>query len=135
MAPLSRTGDDPYLTETDAASIGMIIQKYDQYVNEVHSRRRQITGDHETEIGFPVNIKFRFDVDSVGLSIDPRFTKDALSYDTINDEQLRAILEKREKESKEIVTLDKLDKLVANELGTNLKKAKATARVQDLFAQ
>lgn len=134
-APFSLTVEHPRLLETDADYIQTFLRKYDQYCYEVSSRARQISGTDAAEPVSPVEIKFCVDVDFLGSSIDLGFIDGADSYDTITSDLVRSFLESRAKESKEIITLKKLDKIVAEELRMNMWNTDATARMQDLFSQ
>lgn len=82
----------------------------------------------------PVDLKFCMDVDFLESSIDLGFITNDTSYEDLTDEQVRAFVETRSADSKEVVTLEKLDKIVKNELRTNMKNSNAKARMQDLFA-
>lgn len=135
LVPFILTGDHPYLTEIYFASIRTFLRKYDQCVNEIVSRARQFNEDSETERGRPVDNKFCNDVDFLDSSIDLDFIKHELSYDTTRDQEERAFPEERPKNSRESMTVDKLDKLVANELRTNMKNSNTIARMQDLISQ
>lgn len=134
-APFKLTIEHPRLTETDAASIRTFLQKYEQYRYEVTSRTHLISGSDQTKTVRPVDIKFCVDMELLESPIDLGLIPGAASYNKITNEQVRCFLDDRLKESKETITLTKLDKIFKEELYTNMRSTDATARMQDLFAQ
>lgn len=133
-APVTITLDHPRLLETDPEAIRIFLRTYDQYANEVRSRAQQLgSSSSSTEPVRPVDLKFCVDVEFLESSIALGFITDAPDYKSLTDEQVRNFLSKRAEESKEVVTLEKLDGIVSRELRTNMRNTNAAARMQDLF--
>lgn len=134
-APFAISVEHPRLICTDAESVRTFLRKYDQYVSELTSRARQL--NKCTNVSEPVRaveLKFCVDVDFIESSITLGFVENATSYEKLTDEQLRTFLEGRVQESKDVVTLDTLDKIVKNRLHTDMRNTNAKTRIQDLFA-
>lgn len=126
IASFKITIDHPRLRHTDAKSICTFMRNYEQC---------QISSNSpNTENVRPVNLKFCVDVDYLQSTIALGFLEGADCYKTLTDSQVQAFVAKRAEESKEAVTLDKLYKIVKDELRTNMRNSDATARMQDLFA-
>lgn len=62
------------------------------------------------------------------------FIKNVSSYEELTDDQVREFLRDRAKERKDVITLEKPDKSVDEELRTNMKTSNAKVRMQDLFS-
>lgn len=135
VAPVTITVDHPRLLETDPEAIRVFLRTYDQYSNEVRSRAKQLgSSSSSSEPVRPVDFKFCVNVEFLESSIALGFITGAKDYDSLTDEQVRHFLTKRAEESKEAVTLDKLDEIVGRELRTNMRNTNALARMQDLFS-
>ena len=133
--PISITVSHPRLVETDAESIRTFLRKYDKYCHEIRSRALQIAGGSgAADAVKPIDLKFCIDVEYLESSIALGFIPGVDSYETLTDTEVRNFLNSRAVESKEVVTLDKLDKIVDGELRTNMRNNNATARMKDLFA-
>ena len=96
----------PQLVRTDAESIRIFLNRYDQYSKEVKARAQQLnlTGSTTTEAVRPVNLKYCVDPEYIEsvialdiLSVD--------SYDELSDETLRQHLEEKAEESIESINL------------------------------
>lgn len=96
--------------------------------------RQRFIGAAGTEPMKPVDLTFCVDVEFLESSIALRFIGDAISYKKHTDTQVRKFFEGRTNDSKEVVTLEALDKIVKDELRTNMKNNDAKARMQDVFA-
>lgn len=125
----------PRLSKTDAASICTFTREYDQYAKEIEERARQLVGEHEisTEAVTPVHLKYCVDYEWIESVLDLGFIDGVTSYNDLNDEKLRAYLTEKAKESTEVVTLDVLDKIVANQLQMNMEDNDARSRIENLF--
>lgn len=134
-APVTISLDHPRLLETDPEAIRVFLRTYDQYANEVLARAQQLgTGSSSNEPVRPVDLKFCVNVEFLESSIALGFITGANDYKSLSDELVRTFLEQRAEESKEVVTLEKLDEIVSRELRTNMRNTNASARMQDLFA-
>lgn len=126
--------DHPYLAEHDSESIRAFLRRYDQYCREVEARARQLVdGSSTTEVTRPANLKFCVDAEFLESKIALGFIEDVKDFASLTDAQLRTFLEERSKESKTVVTLDKLDSIVESDLRTNMKETSASTRMEDLF--
>lgn len=82
----------------------------------------------------PVSLKLCVDVEYVKSSLLLGLIPDApTDYDDFTDEVLRAFPEKKAQESKETISLNKLDKIVQEELRMNMKESFALSSMQSLF--
>lgn len=126
--------DHPRLIRTDPESIRSFLRRYDQYSTTVLARANQLTKDNLTSEAIrPVELKFCVDAEWLESRIALGFLKEATDYATLTDDQVRAFLDKRCKESKKTVTLEQLDRIVAQKLRTNMGNRDAEARMEDLF--
>lgn len=120
--PMKISIDHSRLLETDSESIRIFLRKYDQFSNEVQARSRRLASrSASTGAARPVDLKFCVDVDLLESSILLGFIKEASSYEHLTDQKVRAFLESRSVESREVVTLEKLDEIVAINLRTNMR--------------
>ena len=126
--------DHPRLTATDASSIRVFLRSYDSYVTEVQERARQIVDSSvSTEPVKPVNLKFCVDAEWLESTVALGFIEPIDTVEQLTDERFRAYLDSKAEESKEVVSLSKLDELVSQELRTDMRDANATSRIQNLF--
>lgn len=127
--------DHPRLTKTDATSIRVFLRAYDQYATEVKERAKQLAAKDvvSTEVARPVNLKFCVDAEWIESLIALDFLDDVTTYEELSDTRLRAYLDDKAVESKEVVTLDVLDDLVAKELRINMADSNAQSRIENLF--
>lgn len=110
IAPVSITVDHPRLLETNDKSIRGFLGKYNQYSNTVLSCSRQVvSGTSTTQSERAVDLKFRVDVDFLESTIVLGFIPDAASCNALTNTQVRAFLEGRAKEAKDVVMLDMFD--------------------------
>lgn len=128
-AQFTLTVEHPCLTETDAASIPVFLRKYDQYSHELLLRARQIATPEDEDPVRPIDIKYCVDGDLLESSIDLGFIPGAESYKTSTSEQVRSFLDSRATESKNTITLARLEKIVEDELRTNMRHTDATAQM------
>eukprot|EP00171_Calliarthron_tuberculosum_P004298 IDg4298t1 len=103
-AQVSSTVDHPKLNQPDPESIRLFLNLYDQYVEEVKSRARQLGLIHDVE-----------------------------SYESLSEAALRNYLEGEAAESRETVTLSALDVIVRRELRMNMHNKDASSRMKGLF--
>ena len=107
----------PRLTSTDSASIRTFLAAYDQYVNEVNERAKQLSKDDKVlESVRPVNIKFCIDMEWLKSAIALEFIDDVDDYDKLDEKTLRKYLDDKAEESKTSVNMESLDKIVQREL-------------------
>ena len=126
--------DHPRLTATDASSIRVFLRSYDSYVTEVQERARQIVDSSvSTEPVKPVNLKFCVDAEWLESTVALGFIEPIDTVEQLTDERFRAYLDSKAEDSKEVVSLSKLDELVSQELRTDMRDANATSRIQNLF--
>lgn len=114
--------DHPRLTRTNYESICTFLQRYNQNSTTFLARAKQITSESlSTEAVKPVNHKLCVKVKFLKFSIALELIRDATHHDTVTDQEVRC------NESKDLVTLDKLDKLVQTKLSSDMKNFNATA--------
>lgn len=131
---VSTTVDHPRLLKTDSAAIRSFLRSYDQYAKEVEERARQLSRHTVvTEPISPVHLKFCVDADWIESLLTLGFIADTSSYEDLTDELLRSYLEKKAEESKEVVTIDTLDKLVEDKLRIDMTDSDARSRIENLF--
>lgn len=108
----------------------VFLQAYDQYVAEIQERARQLVAKKliTTEAVSPANLKFCADPEWLELTIALRFIDDVETVKKLTDNQLRKILDSKAEESKEGITLEKLDTIVKQELGINTQGTNATSK-------
>lgn len=127
-SPISLSVDHPRLLETRPESICVFLRKCNQYANQIIFRARQLGSDTaSTKPAQPVDLKFCMDVEYLESFIALDFISDVTDYADLLEEQVREFLGDRSKESKKVVTLDKLNKVLKSELRTNMKNSNATA--------
>lgn len=132
---MTMTVDHSRLKTTDAASIRYFLRAYDNYAKEVQERARQLVARNvvTNEVVTPVNLKFCVDSKWLESLIALNFIDKVSTYYDLSDSQLRSFLEKKAKESKEVVTLNMLDNIVKRELHTNMQDPNAKSRTENLF--
>lgn len=132
---VATTVEHPRLTNTDASSVRSFPRLYDQYSKEIEERARQllVPDTLSTEAVSPVHLKFLVDADWIEYVIELGFIADVSSYDTLTDEHLRTYLDKQAEESKEVVTIYNLDKLVEYRLHIDMKDSDARSQIKNLF--
>lgn len=123
------------LTGTDAASIRVFLRSFDQYVNKVTERAKQLvnTDVPSAEIVSPVCLKFCIDPEWLESLIALDFIPRVKSFESLSDNTLMSYLDGKAKESKVVVTLETLDKLVSKNLRTNMADTNAKSRIENLF--
>lgn len=83
----------------------------------------------------PVDLKYCIEVDYLESTIELGFIPNAKSFKTITDAKISSFFEGLANESKKVATLAKRDKMVSDELRTDMKNNDATTRMQDLFSK
>lgn len=133
---LKFTVDHPQLGKTDAASIQIFLQTFDQYCNKIqqHARQLSVAMTILTATVQPVNLKFCCNVEMIKSLIALSVIGGATSYDDHNDAALRNYLEDEWMESKEVLSHSVLDKIVKSKLRINMDVASDKSRIQKLFA-
>lgn len=81
----------------------------------------------------PVELKFCVDVDFLEYSVVLGFIEGVSSYDDLTDYHIRILLEACALESKSVVTLEKPDKIIKEELYTNMKSKEDKESMPYLF--
>lgn len=121
-AQVSVTVEHPKLTKADPESIRQFLSLYDQYVNEVQARARQL-GIVVTDgaASRPVDLKFCVDIEFLKSALALGMIEDADSYETLSDTTLRSYLNTEASESQYYVTLPGLDSIVKRELKMDMK--------------
>lgn len=127
--------DHPRLSKTDATSIRKFLRSYDQYAKEIEERARQHMKDDSFsgEAVTPVHLKFCVDAEWIESLIELGFIDKISSYDDLTDNDLREYLEEKATESKEVLTLERLDKIAANNLRIDMTDINARSRIENLF--
>lgn len=132
---LATAVEHPRLTKTDAASVRLFLRAYDKYTREVTERARQLTGQETIteEATTPVHLKYCVDGEWLESLLDLNLIEDVSTYEDLEDQVLRRYLETKAEEAKDVVTRDTLDKLVEEELRTDMKDKNARSRIETLF--
>lgn len=127
--------DHPRLIKADAASIRSFLLAYDAYVREVTERARQLTGPDftSTELTTPVRLQFCVDQEWLESIIDLGLITGVDTFSALSDSTLREYLSLKAEESREVITMEKLDKLVQDELHINMADKDARSRMESLF--
>lgn len=131
---------NPFLTQTDPASIRTFFRKYDQYCRTVKSRAKQLNVNAEgsstttTETILLMELKYCVDAQYFTSCIDLGFITGVTSFEDMTDTQLRKYLDDKAEESKDALTLDGLEELVRKKLKMNMDNRNAKSRMQGLFA-
>ena len=136
--PLTISVNHPQLHSIDPTAIREFLSNYDSYSRTVIARAKQHQLDNQskpstTEITLPVNLKFCVNTQIILSAIELNFIPDVESYDELSDDDLRAYLEQRSVESKEVVNMESLDAIVSRDLRMNMTTRNARARMESLF--
>ena len=87
-----------------------------------------------TEAILPMELKYCVDAQHFTSCIALGFIDNGTSFEDMTDKQLRAYLDKEAEDSKEAVTLEGLDELVARKLRMNMENKNGKSRMQGMFA-
>lgn len=123
------------LAAIDAASIRVFLQSFDQYVNEVTKWAKQLinTDVSFAEIVSPISLKFCIDPEWLERLIALEFILGVKSVESLSDNTLRSYLDDKAKDSKVVVILENLYKLVNKKLRINMADTDAKSRTENLF--
>lgn len=113
----------------------VFLRLYDQYAREVNKRARQLVADDfvSAEVVNPVRLKYCVDSEWLESLIELEFIPDVTSYDELQDSHIGSYLDGKAEESKEVMTISVLDKLVENELRIDMSDKDARSRIETLF--
>lgn len=130
---------NPFLRQTEPASIRAFFRQYDQYCRTVIAHAKKLhhadgPSTTTTEAVLPMQLKYYVDAQHFTSCIALDFIDDVTSFGDMTGEQLRAYLNSEEEESKEAVTLEILDELIEKKLGMNMDNKNNKSRMQGLFA-
>lgn len=105
------------------------------YCREVAEWARQIIGDDVTssEATTPVRIQFRTDQEWLQSIVDLGFRLEVSSYEELTDDLLQNYLSQKAEDSRDVVTLEELHKLVPDELRITMVDEDAGSRIESLF--
>lgn len=119
--------DHPRLPAADALSIRAFLRLYDQYATEIKECAYQFVAQDTvtTELINPVSLKFCVDAEWLEATISLSFIDRVTSVDTLIEHRLRSYLASKAIESKQVVTLVKLDDIVSQELCINMREGNA----------
>lgn len=106
--------DQPRLTKTNSIAIHAFLREYDQYAREVNKIALQISGEDvlSTDISRPVQLKFCVNSEWLESVIHLRFIKGVTKYGDHTDNQLQMYPISKTESTKDVVTIDMLDKFV-----------------------
>lgn len=102
---------NPFLKDTDPASIRVFLKQYDQYCRTVIARAKQLkstegSSSATTEATLSMQLKCCVDTQHFISCIALGFIDDVTSFDDMTDKQLRTYLDSEAMESKDAVTID-----------------------------
>lgn len=122
------------LFSTDALSICFFFHAYNQSVSEIKECARAIvargivTADTATQVQIP----FCVDSELLEPTLTLSFIDNTSSFETLRNTQHWKYLDKKAEESREVVTLEELDEIVACKLGNGKRYAKRKCDITDL---
>lgn len=127
--------EHPRLTATDAASIRVFLQSYDQYVNGVTERAKQLVseGNVSGDIVSPVSLPFCVDPEWLESLIALGFIPGVTTAKDLTDFALRSYLNGKCEEPNGVDTLESLDEVVSREVQTNMVDNNTKSRIEILF--
>lgn len=79
------------------------------------------------------SLKYCRDQDWLESMIELEFIPGAADYETLTDESLRAYMDSKSKESREVATVESIEKVVESDLRTGMTDTYARSRIKNLF--
>lgn len=120
---VSTTVNHPHLQTADASSIRVFLCAYDQYVAELQERACQLVGQNavSTEAVKPVSLKFCVDAEWLESTFALGFINNVTAVEDLTGSEQRGHLMCKARESKKVLSLENLDRIVSQELRTNMR--------------
>lgn len=129
------TVDRLSLAKTTSVAIHTFLQYDDQYAREVQERPKQNSDATilSTDIAKPAQMRFCVSSEWFETVIDLGSIPIVDSYDDLNDDDLGTYFEWKAASSKDVMTIEMLDKIVKGSLRIYMTDKDTRSRIKDLF--
>lgn len=130
---VSPTVDHLRLQTADASSVRIFLSAYAQYDAKLYRRERQLVGQNAvwTKAAKPGSLKVYVDTEWLQSTVALGFIDNVTAIEDLMQSKLSTLLISKSEESREILSLENLDKRVSQELHMNMPDAHDTSRIQD----